>query len=137
MIDALILTVALNLPQDQPLTPRIGYATSQYKGKWYASKWEGIRKCIMYHESRFNYSSRSKVSSAQGAYQFLEKNWRHSLVWMMLDEQGNRQEIKQLRHKPISKWSRYYQDRAFFTVWRHGAGAKHWSLQEARCFGGL
>jgi len=136
MIDALIMTVALNLPKEHEEIPRIGYATSQYKGKWYAPKWEGIRKCIQYHESRFNYSSRSKISSAMGSYQFLDRSWRGSLVYMMLEEQGNRHEIKQLRHKPISKWSRYYQDRAFFTVWRHGEGAKHWSLQESRCFAG-
>lgn len=136
MIDALIMTVALNLPNEHTDTPRIGYATSQYKGKWYAPKWESVRKCIMWHESRFNYSSRSKISSAMGSYQFLDNFWRESLVWMMLDESGNSKEIKQLRQEPISKWSRYYQDRAFFTVWRHGEGSKHWSLQESRCFAG-
>ena len=136
MIDALIMTVALNLPQEQPSTPRIGYATSEYRGKWYSQKWESVRKCIMHRESRFNYSASSKISSAMGSYQFLDNFWRESLVWMMLDEQGNRHEIKQLRHQPINKWSRYYQDRAFFTVWRHGAGAKHWYLQESRCFSG-
>jgi hypothetical protein len=36
-------------------------------------------------------------------------------------------QIRQLKHVPIRKWSRYFQDRAFYTAWRHGKGAKHWA----------
>jgi hypothetical protein len=133
MIETMVMVVALQLPQQQPATARIGYSTSEYKGKWYAKKLEPIRKCIMFHESRYNYNASGGSSSAQGAYQFLDSQWRDSLVYMLLDEHGNRKEIKALRGKPIHSWSRYYQDRSFFTVFRHGAGAKHWSLQEQRC----
>jgi len=88
----------------------------------------------MYHESRYNYKAENKTSSARGAYQFLDLQWRDGLVWMMLDEGGNTKEIKSLRDIPINEWNRYYQDRAFFTAWRHGEGKKHWSLQAHRCY---
>ena len=117
----------------------IGYMPSLYRGQWYSARWEQVRECIMYRESRHNYKAANKRSSARGAYQFLDSQWRNGLVWMMLDESKNtkdglRSEIRQLRSKPIHTWSRYFQDRAFFTAWRHGEGKKHWALQGSRCF---
>ena len=116
-----------------------GFKPSLYRGKWYSPRWENTRKCIMFRESRHNYRAANKTSSARGAYQFLDRQWRDGLVWMMLKESKNnkdglRESIKQLRDKPIHAWSRYYQDRAFFTAWRNGAGKKHWALQGSRCF---
>lgn len=140
MLEAIVFTIAMNIPSDGiNKTERIaastqGYAPSLYKGKWYHKKWEDERRCIMDRESNFNYKAANKTSSARGAYQFLDNNWREGLVWMMLDEGGNKKEIKALRKKPIHKWNRYYQDRAFFTAWRHGEGKKHWHYPGSRCF---
>lgn len=131
---ALLLATAIAVSPIQVSTQAIGYAESSYQGKWYHHKWEKVRKCIMYHESRYNYKAANKTSSARGAYQFLDRSWRDGLVWMMLDEGGNVKEIKHLRDIPINKWNRYYQDRAFFTAWQHGDGKKHWSLQAQRCY---
>jgi len=116
-----------------------GFLPSLYRGKWYSARWEQVRECIMHRESRHNYTAANKSSSARGAYQFLDRQWRDGLVWMMLEESkenkdGLRKQIRQLRNKPIHAWSRYYQDRAFFTAWRNGAGKKHWALQGSRCF---
>ena len=116
-----------------------GFMPSLYRGQWYSARWEQTRECIMYRESRHNYRAANKRSSARGAYQFLDSQWRDGLVWMMLDESkktkdGLRSEIRELRNKPIHAWSRYFQDRAFFTAWRNGAGKKHWALQGSRCF---
>jgi len=116
-----------------------GYMPSLYRGQWYSVRWEQARKCIMHRESRFNYKAANKSSSARGAYQFLDSQWRDGLVWMMLEESKKQKDglssfIKSLRDKPIHAWSRYFQDRAFFTAWRYGAGKKHWSLQGSRCF---
>ena len=111
-----------------------GYHASLYKGKWYHPKWEDERKCIMKRESRFDYRAANRTSSARGAYQFLDSQWRHSLVWMMLEEGGDKAEIRSLRSKPIHKWNRYYQDRAFFTAWRHGEGKHHWYYPGSRCY---
>lgn len=139
MLEAIVFTIAMTVPTDGlSKTERVaastkGFATSLYKGKWYHKKWEDERECIMWRESRFNYKAANKSSSARGAYQFLDNNWRDGLVWMMLEEGGNKKEIKALRNKPIHKWNRYYQDRAFYTAWRNGEGAKHWHLQESRC----
>lgn len=117
----------------------MGYESSLYQGKWYSPRWENTRECIMHRESRHNYRAANKSSSARGAYQFLDSQWRDGLVWMMLKESkqekdGLSDSIKMLRDKPIHAWSRYYQDRAFFTAWRHAEGKKHWALQGSRCF---
>jgi hypothetical protein len=120
--------------QERIAESTMGFAPSLYQGKWYSEKWEDERACIMWRESRHNYKAANKTSSARGAYQFLDSQWRDGLVWMMLAEGGNKKDIKALRKKPIHKWSRYYQDRAFYTAWRHGEGRNHWSLQRKECF---
>lgn len=117
----------------------VGYEESLYTGDWYQPSAEPIRKCIMHRESRYHYRTANPVSSARGAYQFLDNSWRQPLVWMMLDESrknrdGLVDEIKALAAKPINQWNRYYQDRAFWTAWRFGDGAKHWYHPGIRCF---
>jgi hypothetical protein len=116
-----------------------GFKPSLYRGKWYDKKWESSRKCIMQRESRFSYHAANKSSSARGAYQFLDSQWRDGLVWMMLKESkkhndGLSGEIKNLFDKPIDKWSRYYQDRAFYTAWQNGNGKNHWYYPGHRCY---
>ena len=116
----------------------MGYEDSLYQGKWYKKKWEKIRKCIMYGESRFNYRSANKTSSARGAYQFLDRQWRDGLVYMLLEESreskdGLSKKIKSLRNNPIHSWNRYYQDRAFFTAWNNKKGMKHWYQFNSDC----
>ena len=106
-----------------------GYEPSLYTGKWYNPKYESTRKCIMRRESHFNYRAANRTSSARGAYQFLDSQWRVSLTYMLMPEHADmKKEVKALRDKPIHKWNRYWQDAAFWTVWRHGKGAKHWYL---------
>lgn len=140
MLEAIVLTAALHMPTDGVARlERLhqstqGYAPSLYRGKWYHPRWEDERKCIMRRESRFNYRAANHSSSARGAYQFLDRQWRDGLVWMMLKEGGNKKEIRALRSKPIHHWNRYYQDRAFFTAWRHGQGRHHWSLPGMQCW---
>ena len=116
-----------------------GYKPSLYRGKWFNSKWEGSRKCIMRRESRFSYKAANRSSSARGAYQFLDSQWRDGLVWMMLKESkktkdGLSAELRTLFDKPIHRWSRYYQDRAFYTAWQNGKGAKHWYYPGHNCY---
>lgn len=115
-----------------------GFEPSLYQGKWFDPGLKKTRKCIMFRESRFDYTVRNKNSSAAGAYQFLDKQWRDSLVWMMLKESnetndGLRDDVKRLRDVNISKWNRYWQDRAFYTAWRFGEGKAHWYHSGIRC----
>lgn len=106
-----------------------GYEPSLYTGKWYDPKWEDTRKCIMNRESNFNYRAANPRSSARGAYQFLDSQWRVSLTHMLMPEHRDmRKQVKALRSKPIHKWNRYWQDAAFFAAWRHGKGKHHWYL---------
>ncbi len=108
-----------------------GWMPSLYRGIWWDEKWADIRACIMKRESNFRYKAANPTSSARGAYQFLDRSWRDGLVWMMIAEakktgDGLIGEAKKLRKKPIHKWSRYWQDRAFYTALRDGKGIHHW-----------
>lgn len=115
-----------------------GFEPSLYRGKWYTPKFEDERKCIMQRESNFWYRAANKVSSARGAYQFLDNSWRSGLVHMFVKESkktkdGLVKEARLLRNKPIHKWSRYWQDRAFFTAWRFSEGRPHWYHGYSKC----
>lgn len=110
-----------------------GINDSLYQGKHYNPKrWEAFRLCVIQRESRGNYQAANRISSARGAYQFLDNSWRESLVWMLLPEHrplGLADEVKDLRDKPIHHWNRYWQDAAFWTVinakpgnWQHWRG---------------
>jgi len=117
-----------------------GFEPSLYEGKWFDPKDEKIRECISFRESRHNYRGTNSSSSAEGNYQFLDNSWRDSLTYMMVEESrkngdGLVKQIRELRNEPIRKWNRYFQDRAFWTAWRFGAGAKHWfeTIPSGRC----
>lgn len=114
-----------------------GLRPSLYTGKWYKPSDEDRRRCIVLRESHANYRAANRSSSARGAYQFLDRQWRHSLVWMMLDDEHKgsplRPILRALRDREISQWNRYWQDRAFWTVWRHGKGAHHWRYPPKPC----
>ena len=113
-----------------------GFEPSLYQGKWYNKKWERNRKCIMKRESRYHYRAANKRSSARGAYQFLDSQWRVSLTHMLMPEHKDRKkEVKALRKKPIHKWNRYWQDAAFYVAWQNGKGAKHWYYPGSNCIG--
>jgi len=79
-----------------------GYEPSLYTGQHYHHKWAKVRKCIMHRESRSNYRARGTISTASGAYQFLDSQWRISLTYMMIRESrstadGLISDIKELR----------------------------------------
>lgn len=114
---------------------KMGYEKSLYRGKYYYKDQEGFRKCVMQRESRHNYRAANRVSSARGAYQFLDSKWRDGLVYMMLKESKKsddllNSQLKELFDIPIHKWNRYFQDRAFFTAMNFKgkwSGKDHWN----------
>jgi hypothetical protein len=117
-----------------------GYQPSLYEGRWHSPKHEDFRRCIMKRESHYNYRAANRSSSARGAYQFLDNSWRIPLTHMMIREDKKHggylvREIRDLRDVPIHKWNRYWQDRAFWTAFRHGDGAHHWHYSGSPCNG--
>lgn len=148
MIDALALALTLTLTtptEDRTVHPSrsdratvmTGIGPSLYQGKWYDPADDDRRRCILARESHGNYRAANSTSSARGGYQFLDSQWRDSLVWMMLADEPkpspHRREIRELRDQPIHTWNRYWQDRAFWTVWRYGDGAHHWAYPPKPC----
>jgi hypothetical protein len=43
--------------------------------------------------------------------------------------------IAELMNTPINHWNRYWQDRAFWTIWHKGSGKSHWRGGSVKCFG--
>jgi hypothetical protein len=104
---------------------------SLYQGKWFMPKHEGRRQCIMKRESSGNYEAVSARGLYRGAYQ-MSRALAVGATWMMqrevrreMGDEGVRM-LRQLREIPPNKWNRYWQDRAFWTVWSHGKGKRHW-----------
>jgi len=114
----------------------IGYEKSLYQGKWYMPKREKLRKCISKIESHHHYKASGYY---RGAYQFSPALAR-GVTWMMQPEvrkemgDAGLDLIQKLRKTPMNKWNRYWQDRAFWTVWKKGDGRSHWRAGKGRCF---
>lgn len=116
---------------------RFGYLPSLYTGKWYMPKKEKMRKCIILRESHANYRSTSSIY--HGAYQ-MTAALGDGAAWMMqkevrkeLGRETGIKMMRELRRTPVEKWNRYWQDRAFWTIWRHGAGSHHWAGGSHSC----
>jgi hypothetical protein len=114
---------------------RMGYEPSLYQGKWHMPKREKLRKCISKAESGHNYRA-GRGGFYRGAYQFSPALSR-GVTWMMQPEVKKEMGkdgvllIKKLRDKPMNKWNRYWQDRAFWTIWAKGTGKKHWPTRKS------
>ena len=120
-----------------------GFKPSEYRGKYFKiNPANAFRKCVMWRESRNTYGARNhpSVSSAAGAYQFLDIPWRQrsgSLPWMLHKENKRVYGAKTatrirltLTRTPIEKWSRHWQDQAFYTVLNYNgpwSGWHHWT----------
>jgi hypothetical protein len=124
---------AFGSPESRDL---IGYEVSLYQGKWYMPNRENMRKCLSKIESHHHYKAGGYY---QGAYQF-SKALTRGVTWMMQPEvrkemgEAGVDLVKKLRKTPMNKWNRYWQDRAFWTVWNEGKGKNHWRAGQGRCF---
>ena len=124
----ILATTLLTAPATAPTDGGPDITPTTYTGKHSEPEWEDWRKCVVWRESRDNPKAANRRSSARGLYQFLDSQWRRSLTYMLMPEhRDQRHEVKALRSKPIHKWSRYWQDAAFWTVLDDGDGAKHWA----------
>ena len=110
-------------------TDLMGWQPSLYQGKWFMPRKEDVRRCILNRESNFNYRATSGVY--HGAYQ-MSSALARGATWMMQPEVRREMGdegvaiLETLRKLTPNKWNRYWQDRAFWTIWREGDGARHW-----------
>jgi hypothetical protein len=111
---------------------RYGIRPSLYRGAKFSPLAEKHRICIAKRESHGNYKARSAGGVYQGAYQ-MNRGLARGATWMMqpsvkklMGAEGVKI-LAKLRKTPVMKWNRYWQDRAFFTIWRDGRGKSHWS----------
>lgn len=100
---------------------------------------EAFRKCVAWRESR---DTRTAVSRGghRGLYQ-MTPELGDGAAWMMrvdpVDPISRAQRVR-LQSMPITSWSRYWQDRAFYTVLNArsaGSGWRHWYLSGSSCNG--
>ena len=104
---------------------------------------ERFRECVVHRESRGNPRASNPNSSAQGKYQFLDKQWRKGLAHMVtvaLREKGVpvRGLKGDLRATPIKNWGPVLQDIAFAEVLNargEWSGWRHWYLPGSKCNG--
>ncbi len=107
----------------------MGWQQSLYQGKWFMPGKEDVRRCILDRESNFNYRATSGVY--HGAYQ-MSAALARGATWMMQPEVRREMGeegvaiVEALRKLTPNRWNRYWQDRAFWTIWRNGEGASHW-----------
>ena len=102
---------------------------------------ERFRQCVAHRESRNNPRAQNKRSSAQGKYQFLDRQWRNGLAHMVtvaLKDKGVSVKglKRELRSTPIKKWDPLLQDVAFAEVLNargKWSGWKHWYLAGSKC----
>jgi len=132
---AIELTHALGSRDSQDMK---GYERSLYRGKWYMPKKEKIRRCIMDREANHNYRAVSAGGMYRGAYQ-MNRSLARGATFMMQKEVRKElgpqavKVVKQLRKIPTQQWNRYWQDRAFWTIWRNGKGKHHWRGGAWKC----
>ena len=128
---------ALGSKQSQDMK---GYEPSLYQGKWFMPKKEERRRCIMDRESNNLYRAVSAGGKYRGAYQMnraLAIGATHMMMKEVRKEMGKPgvRALKRLREIPTQQWNRYWQDRAFWTIWRKGKGSFHWrhTIPGTRC----
>ena len=114
-------------------------AKSLYRGKYWTPALADCRQAIMQRESNFNYRAKNPRSSASGAFQFLDSQWRESLVHMMRKETREDypervERLEQLNDVRIHRWPRWFQNHAFYRV-ANGTpnGLKHWAPVPSAC----
>ena len=108
-----------------------GVLPSLYRGKWYVPKAEWRRRCIVRRETHGNYRSVGGGGRFRGAYQMnraLALGATRAMEPEVRKEMGAQGVaiLHRLRHKPTQQWNRYWQDRAFWTIWHKGSGKAHW-----------
>ena len=137
MLEAMALSMVLaagpELPEVVQRGPKEHSGSSLHRGVKYSAKHEWIRRCIRGRESNNLYNAVSPTGKYRGAYQF-SPELAVGVGWMIQRQlrATHPAEIaiqigRTLRNTPMNQWAKYWQDRAFWTVWNYGAGRRHWA----------
>jgi len=133
MIENLVFAMSMMIPNEQPATSSARIVATAGR---IPTAWEPFRACVVNRESHGNPRAQNPVSSAQGKYQFLDRQWRHGAGWNVyhrlrtngMPRSQARLILARLQAMPIKDWAEPYQDIAFASViliprgWRHWAG---------------
>ena len=133
MIENIVFAMSMMIPTERPAR---GPARIVATAARIPTAWEPFRACVVARESNGNPRAQNPISSAQGKYQFLDRQWRHGAAWNVyhrLRDAGMprpqaRTILARLHLTPIKRWAEPYQDVAFASViliprgWRHWAG---------------
>lgn len=115
-----------------------GSMLSLYRGKWFVKKADDRRRCILKRESRADYKAVSVGGQYRGAYQ-MSRPLVRGAAWMMMKEVRAEMGpkgvaiLKELFTTKTHLWNRYWQDRAFWTIWAKGDGRRHWRSDVYNC----
>lgn len=118
-----------------------GALPSLYRGDFFNADQEDYRHCVAEREGTHTYMLRGGGGdNYYGTYQF-HKDFQWGVPYMMAKESAKNRdglwkEAMALRYKPINRWNRYWQDRAFYTVLNWDAkwsGKKHWAGGRWHC----
>ena len=140
MIAAIALTAALTLTPAQGVVvdvvqhgQKVSDGSSLYVGRHYHQRYEKLRKCIRWKESRNAYGANTGTGKYRGAYQ-LSVKMRIGAAWMIqkelrltLPERSAKRIGAQLRNTHANNWHPSWQDMAFWIIWNDGAGRSHWA----------
>ena len=133
MIENLVFAMSMMIQTDQPSR---GPARIVATAGRIPAAWEPFRACVVARESHGDPQAENRASTAQGKYQFLDRQWRHGAGWNVyhrlraggMTRSHARLLLARLHATPIKRWSEPYQDVAFASVilvprgWRHWAG---------------
>lgn len=98
-------------------TSRVGVFPSAYIGRYFDARFEAMRKCIVRRESNGRYGVTSANGRYRGAYQM-----NQGLANAAARKMGR----GDLVGTSPAGWSRFLQDKAFWVIFNHGAGAGNW-----------
>jgi hypothetical protein len=116
MIDAIVLATALMV--NKPVVEYKVSDSSYKESEYYMPKKEKIRKCIVWRESRGDYTANG--TGGAGAYQFIQSTWTHYAKAAGFTYWSKHR----AHHAP-----KYVQDAVFWRTWNHGKGKFHWSTR--------
>lgn len=135
-----LATVAMSAPVVPAFADSSTVPGSKYRGYYFmVAPAEDARRCIVWRESR-NTLDAVSPGDHKGLYQMTDE-LADGAVWHMrfdpIDPITKAQRVR-LQSMPVTKWPRYWQDRAFYSIWNYtgpGSGRDHWFLAGSPCNG--